>query len=416
MAPKYSKGQYESSGDCMKIDWNRKANAESVGESASILLRPRRGGLESALESAVKEGTPTAAMASEHERIDRLSEALAEAKPAVPEAERAGIKDEVLAGARSGLAKVNQGEPPRNFTLGEHIGLEAVILTNGERPSLFVRDGFVDLKATDIGDWDQDLGHFRTVIRGVIASVGRIDVPVRPWFAGTCFVIADGLVVTNRHVLEEIAKEEPEGVWTLNWPHATTVDFVAEEDEARTTKFKVTGVAFAGPDPIKRNVDFAHLDMAVLLVDPASDPTNTFPEPVTFEKEVAQPKAHRDIYVVGFPGKPKTWLFDGTPPVGHEATQVISTIFNNKFGVKRLAPGIVKTGAGEIASDAKKWICAHDSSTLGGNSGSCVADLSGDGFRIMALHFAGANREQNWAHVASRLHDRLSAFSATFVL
>jgi V8-like Glu-specific endopeptidase len=90
-------------------------------------------------------------------------------------------------------------------------------------------------------------------------------------------------------------------------------------------------------------------------------------------------------------------------------------IFNNKFGVKRLAPGTVKAGPGEIEEDSKSWICAHDASTLGGNSGSCVADLSEDGFRITGLHFAGINREQNWAHVAARLHQQLSLFSAKFV-
>src|SRR5213079_2944160 len=115
-----------------------------------------------------------------------------------------------------------ESEPPERFTLGEHIGLEAVILTNGERPSLFVRNGFVDLNAPDVGDWDRDLTHFQNEIRTVIASVGRIDVPVKPRFAGTCFVIAEGLVVTNRHVLEEIATQNTAGAWTLNWPNATT--------------------------------------------------------------------------------------------------------------------------------------------------------------------------------------------------
>ena len=90
---------------------------------------------------------------------------------------------------------------------------------------------------------------------------------------------------------------------------------------------------------------------------------------------------------------------------------MIFSVFNNM----RLAPGSVKTGAGQPPSDAKKWICAHDAATLGGNSGSCVVDLTGDGFRVMALHFAGANREQNWAHVMARLRDQLSAFSAIFV-
>jgi Trypsin-like peptidase domain len=394
----------------MKVDWQRKASSESVGESASVLLGSRRGrGLESGLESMTPRG-PT-----ETERLDRLSEALATSKPAVPEGEQAAIKDEVLAGARTGLAKMNQGEPPQNFTLGEHIGLEAVILTNGERPSLFVRNGFVDLGSPDIGEWGLGLNRFQNAIRKVIASVGRVDVPVRPWFAGTCFVVAEGLVVTNRHVLEAIATQDAAGAWTLNWPDATSVDFVGEDGAATATKFKVTGVAFAGPDPIQGTINFAHLDMAILRVDPASDAANPFPGPVTFETDTAQPKARRDLYVLGFPGEPRIWTFDGTPPAGNETMQVISTLFNDKFGVKRLAPGSVKSGAGEVADDAKKWICTHDASTLGGNSGSCVADLGGDGFRVMALHFAGANRAQNWAHVAARLHDQLAQFSATFV-
>jgi hypothetical protein len=405
--------------DCgMNIDWRGKANADSVGETASVLLRSRRGGgLESAFKATVTADAAGAGGAgtSERERLDRLAEALAIAQPAVPKGEQAGIKREVLAGALSGLAKVYEGEAPKSFTLGEHIGLEAVILTNGERPSLFVRNGFVDLNAADIGDWDQDLGHFQNEIRKVIMSVGRIDVPVKPWFAGTCIVIAEGLVVTNRHVLEEIATQDAAGAWTLKWPDATSVDFVGEDGAAAATKFKVSGVPFAGLDPINRRINFAHLDMAILRLDPDSDAANTFPMPVTFETDTSQPKSRRDLYVVGFPGQPKAWLFDGAPPAGYETTQVISTVFNDKFGVKRLAPGTIKAGPGEVANDGKSWICTHDASTLGGNSGSCVADLSGDGFRIMALHFAGTNRERNWAHVAARLHEQLSTFSATFV-
>ena len=279
----------------MKVDWQRQANSASIGESASVLLGSRRGGgLESGLESTAARG-PT-----ETERLDRLGEALATSKPAVPEGEQAAIKAEVLAGARTGLAKMNLGEPPQNFTLGEHIGLEAVILTNGERPSLFVRNGFIDLAAPDIGEWGVGLNRFQNAIRTVIASVGRVDVPVRPWYAGTCFVVAEGLVITNRHVLEAIATQDGAGAWTLNWPDATTVDFVAEDGAAAATKFRVTGVAFAGPDPINETINFAHLDMAILRVDPASDAGNSFPAPVTFETDIAQPKARRDLMCWAF--------------------------------------------------------------------------------------------------------------------
>jgi V8-like Glu-specific endopeptidase len=386
----------------MKIDWNRKADGKSVGETASILLGSGRGGGLEGLESTGP---------SENERLERLRDAMAAARPVAPDGQRAGIEQQVLAGAASGLAKLNQGEPAENFTFGEHAGLESVILTNGERPSLLVRNGFVDLNAPDIGDWGDQLSRVSDQIRKVVTSVGRIDVPVNPGFAGTCFVIAEGLVLTNRHVLEAIATQDAiTRAWTLRWPDATSVNFLGEDAAAPApaTQFKVTGVAFAGPDPINGTVNFAHLDMAVLRVDPASDSNNAFPKPVTLETDTTRPVAEGKLYVVGFPGQPKIWVFGGTPATGHETTQVISDLFNNKFGVKRLAPGTIKVGAGKIANDPKGWICAHDASTLGGNSGSCIVDLSGDGLRIVALHFAGLNREQNWAHVAARLREQLA--------
>src|SRR5262245_60285847 len=116
----------------MKIDWQRRVGAQGVGETASVLLRPRAGVLmsEGGLESTE---AASATAVTETERLERLSEALAVAQPMVPEGEQDVVKDIILDGARTGLAKVFEGEPPESFTLGEHVGLEAVILTNGER-------------------------------------------------------------------------------------------------------------------------------------------------------------------------------------------------------------------------------------------------------------------------------------------
>src|SRR5262245_51317636 len=193
----------------MKLDWSRKADGTGVGATASILLGSRRGdGLES-LESTVP---------NEKERLERLGDALAAARTEAPDENRIGIERQLLASAASGLAKLNEGESAENFSLGEHAGLESVILTNGERPSLLVHDGFVDLNAPDIGDWGDQLIPRRDQIRQVVASVGRIDVPVKPGFAGTCFVIAEGLVLTNRHVLEAIGTQDiVTRAWTLKW-------------------------------------------------------------------------------------------------------------------------------------------------------------------------------------------------------
>ena len=102
-------------------------------------------------------GASGGAAPSEQHRIDRLKDALQSSAPTDADGTRVEISGKVLEGARGGLAKLSQGESPHNFTLGEQIGLEAVILTGGERPSLFVRGGFIDLNAPDIGDWEGEL-------------------------------------------------------------------------------------------------------------------------------------------------------------------------------------------------------------------------------------------------------------------
>jgi hypothetical protein len=393
------------------VDWYRKADPNSV-QASMDLLRSRGPARDLGLES-LTETAEVGSSLTECEQLDRLADSLNAKTAEAPDGDRADLAEKVLEGARTGLAKLNQGEVAQGFTLGEQMGLESVIITDGTRPSLLVQKGFVDLKSPDIGDWATPLQRFQKQIETLAISVGRIDVPVAPWFIGTCFVVAPGLVVTNRHVLEDIAEQGVSGAWTLKWPDYTTIDFGGEEGAPPGSGFKITGVAFAGLDPINRTINFAHLDMAVLRVDTASDPNSAFPAPVLFENDVAQPAMGRSLYLLGFPGKPYLWTGDGVPSSGFETATVLSTLFHNQFGVKRLAPGYFKAGPGEEPGDAKGWICAHDASTLAGCSGSCIVDLGFDGLRILGLHFGGVNRGQNWGHAASRLHDILKEFRAT---
>ena len=390
----------------MKLNWNASASVPALAGTASVLLE-RRGRLES---TEVPRGPP------DSERVARLDDALARATPSLPPQAWNDVKDHIRAGARTGLAKLKNGSPPLTFTLAEHVGLEAVILTDGTRPSLIVRNGTIDFNAPDIGEWKGALKRAETQIRRVIGSVGRVNIPISPGFMGTCFVIAEGLVLTNRHVLEHIAVEGTPGNWVLKWPDDTSIDFIGEDSERNATSFKVTGVPFAGPDAIEDTINFAHLDAAVLRVDPASDSGHRFPDPVTLATDLGQPRARRDLFAVGFPGKPITWMFEGMPPSGYETAAEISSVFNSEFKVKRLAPGTVTSAPGQLAGDEKtKWVMAHNASTLGGSSGSCLADLTGGGLTIVGLHFGGVNRKQNWAHTAARLREQLAGPTAATV-
>lgn len=380
------------------IDWNATAPKARIEDAARILLS--RLASNDAASEGVIEG-PGGSSLGEKERIARLKDHLKVEAGAV--GNQADIARRVIEGASSGLAKFNTGAEADSFTLAEQVGLESVILTDGSRPCLFVRNDVIDFTAPDIGDWGYGLKRVKDGLSRVAKSVGRINVPVDPYFAGTCCVIADGLVLTNRHVLEAIATLDNAGAWVLKWPQATFIDFNGEQSANGGTKFAIKRVRLAGPDAINRVVNFAHLDVAVLEVDPQSDPGHGFPNALTFDVNAARPTQGLDIYVLGFPGKPAIWHYDGTPLSGYETADVLNLLFDNRFGFKRLAPGKVSTGAGQLGDDPKKWIFAHDATTLGGNSGSCVVDLSGDGATVVGLHFAGVNRKQNWAHVAAKV-------------
>src|SRR5206468_9724236 len=138
------------------------------------------------------------------------------------------------------------------------------------------------------------------------------------------------------------------------WPDATFIDFDVADGGPGHGGFKVTGVVFAGPDPIVGRIDFNHLDAAILRVEPAVGGA-AFPDPVTFETDVLMPGNGAQVYLLGFPAEPQVWVFGGTPPARFETDQVISAIFNKEFGIKRLAPGQITFGPGELPNDPKQW-------------------------------------------------------------
>jgi hypothetical protein len=387
------------------IDLNAPANLEEASRALRLVASPRRpqsasaSGLEAAAGSI---GTP--------ERMERLNAALARISERDPRPDT-GLRAAIAEGARLGLSRADEtGVAP--LTRREVLGLEAVVLTDGTRPSLIVSDGFVDLTRPEVGDWDMQLAELRDPIRRVIRAVGRINVPVQQGYAGTCFVVADGLVATNRHVLQAIAAEGPQGIWTLNWPSQTTVDFCGEEGAPAATKFPVEAVVFAGGDPIEETLDFAKLDVALLRVDAAAQPD--FPKPLLLARKPVALPADRDLYTVGFPGRPRPFVSFGVPGAGTETAEVIAAMFGLTLGVKRLAPGNLLEIPGTIVGDTRDWVFSHDASTLVGSSGSCVVDLGVRGDPIVGIHFGGRSRAQNWAHSFAPLRSLLAAHGVTF--
>jgi hypothetical protein len=323
------------------------------------------------------------------------------------------VVDKMIEHAGTALAKLEAHGDKADLSMMEMAGVEAVIETDGSRPVAFVRHNKVDPDGPELagdlsGPWREAARAAAAGIESIAASVGAVQLTdFGNRRMATAFVIAPGLVVTNRHVLEAIASFE-DGSWTLT--RNVAIDFDGEIDSTGSNQFKVISVATVGPNPINGKINFANLDFAVLKVE---GPSERFPPPVRFGASLDPLRVgatQPSIFVMGFPAEPRIARGadgDGSPPIGSEYRDVIANLFGGTFGPKRWAPGFIDAGPGQLAGDPRGWVFAHDASTLGGNSGSCVADLR-DGARVVGLHFGGRPRGENYAHAFAALQAELA--------
>lgn len=357
-----------------------------------------RGGLESAggnTESALRAAADLASAGARRSRLERLERAFAKAdrgRPADPAVNQA--RAAVLRQAEAALDKLVREPADVQLTADDYTGLEAVIRPS-ERPSLLVQDGDVDAADDDLdlAPWRGALVLHRELMKTVIASVGRID--RGSTHVGTGFVVAPGVVMTNRHVLQEIAVESPAGGGKTRWDliGTPTIDFAREYDSETPAEFLVTDVVYAPPGFITA-MDVTRLDLALLAVETTNADGLGLPKPLAIRKNPSSATAKEEIFAVGYPARPD-------PGEGGSAdltiVETLRRVFNMKYGVKRLALGTISLPLGTVEGDAKRWAIGHDATTLGGNSGSCVVVLN-DGGPILGLHFGGVPLTHNLAH------------------
>jgi hypothetical protein len=268
-------------------------------------------------------------------------------------------------------------DPATGLTPAEDAGLEAIVRLR-DRPALLVRkDSFI----VPPERWAKLHDPFRQEISRGLPSSGRID--FKPGeMCGTGFVVAEDLVLTNRHVIKFFADPSPldDGRWAIHASARPAIDFKQEHGEPGKRVFAVREVV--GVHPV---LDLALLRVSRQAMEPAGAP---LPSPLTLASAEPDTADGLDLYAVGYP-----WLdSDGqTPP------HVIEAIFEGILQVKRLQPGVFTSPWYEYAA------FAHDCSTLGGNSGSCIVDLSLD--RVIGIHFKGSYRQANYALALWMLKD-----------
>ncbi|HEX6087272.1 MAG TPA: serine protease [Thermoanaerobaculia bacterium] len=224
----------------------------------------------------------------------------------------------------------------------------------GNNPALLIQDG-------DFGTLPQEWAHLETsrpLFKRMIPSVGRLEMGVRT-SVGTAFVAGVGILMTNRHVIENFAR--PVGdEWEFN-PGVTSVrvDFGGEHD--RTTASELPVEAIIGVD--------AQYDLALLRI-PAE--TDFIVKALPLQRDEPDSIVGRELVAIGYPDR------DNAIP-----DDVLQRTFGNIFGVKRLQPGKITA----LRSHNGVSVFSHDCSTTGGSSGSCMIDVASG--KVLALHFGG---------------------------
>lgn len=310
---------------------------------------------------------------------------------------------ELAANADRGLEKLAKSGADARLTAGERIGLEALVSIH-DRPALRVRDGEIDIDDPLVGDWVAALAS-EARLTAALKSVGRIDLD--GVHVGTGWVLAPGLIMTNRHVLEEVGEEFRTAAGKMKWAltGAVTIAF-SDDGRGDGLRFAIKGVIAAGPDRIARSVNFAHLDMAVLEVETTNAARARLPKPLKLICDPDLLEKGSSIIVAGYPARPGAAAVrdPDTGAIRRDVIKRLQEIFGLDYSVKYLSPGEIGALPGELPDDARRWAMSHDATTLGGNSGSWVIYL-GEPFGVVGLHFGGGTLRANFAHSIGAARD-----------
>jgi S1-C subfamily serine protease len=280
------------------------------------------------------------------------------------------LSEELATNGRSAIAKVKKDKGAARLSPREESALEAIVLLEG-RPALLIQKGHFEDPPPE---W-ASLETHRAAIEAVFGRVGRIEVSGHPsldWI-GTGFLVAEDVVMTNRHVAKEFSKKTGTS-WSFEAGMKPSIDWAEELGSRKPLEYAVSSVI---------GVHEKH-DMALLRVARKGGGGAKLPKPLPLAKKPAV-KAGESVFAVGYPA------WDGR----RNEPRPMSEIFHDIYNVKRLQPGKVT----KVSAALKQF--DHDCSTLGGNSGSCVLDL--ETATVVGLHFQGRYRQGNQAILLSKL-------------
>lgn len=254
--------------------------------------------------------------------------------------------------------------------------IEAIIAPSLRPAFLVQKDEFV----SDHKNWLHlnNSGDARNHILHAIPHVGQIYLKrsFRPVPLATGFVVGKDLIMTNRHVASSFVTGLGQDHIEFQKKSRAMIDFKAEHKSSARRRLKIVDAVMIHP----------FWDMAILRVDGLSGNEHVL--------ELSQRKtpdiANDEIAAIGYP------QFD--PRYGVNAQE---QVFKGIYKVKRIQPGVL--GGRQTIKSYGNRVSAqkHDSSTLGGNSGSALVHL--DSGEVVGLHFSGIEAKSNFAVPTSEL-------------
>jgi V8-like Glu-specific endopeptidase len=189
---------------------------------------------------------------------------------------------------------------------------------------------------------------------------------------GTGFVIGEGLIATNCHVLRKIARPEGNG-WTLAGP--ALIDFADSAEHEPAREFRIEGIQAFPQVP--------YLDVAILRVAAtSSNGANRLPARLRVQRtpfEIIEGQPDRLVAVIGYPDLDDVSLADPLTQNVYRRLREVGTV------AQTLSLGAI-TGI-----DRHQGIdfVDHAASTHMGQSGSPVIDRNTGA--VVAVHYCCAN-------------------------
>jgi endonuclease G len=297
--------------------------------------------------------------------------------------DKGGLVAEELRDTIKARAAINEAvDAPALDEFDRNFETEAIILRT-TRPVLAVREDSAVLEFEDPDDsaiWRTKLTQASAHITSAARAVGRIELQNSRYdWVGTGWLVAEDIIVTNRHVADLFVANGSGGLvfrTELDAPIAAGVDFLQELGRDATRVFEVVQPLFVHPDP---GPDVAFLKVA------RSGGDSSLAAPIRLAQ--AAQILDEGVATIGYPA------YDSRTP----EPDLMDRIFADVYNKKRLAPGSVTA----VQADC----IFHDCSTLGGNSGSVILDLqSGE---ALGLHFGGRFLQTNRAVPAERVRELL---------